>query len=136
MSGRSLPPFMALLAAGALLGGVPAIDSPAVPDLLSTVVTNLSIALTIVLLFVFGLYAYASLARFAPYHSWIYLYLVSLTGVVWGIFRLDNGFVPDAVFILMTVAGLNLIVHVLRFDRIEIFTPKRREQPAAILFDV
>jgi hypothetical protein len=89
--------------------------------LFSTILTNLSIAFTIVLMFIFGLYAYASLARFAPYHTWIYLYLVSLTGVVWALFLVKNGGAfSDATFILTTVVGLNLIVHILRFDRIEI----------------
>lgn len=89
--------------------------------LFSTILTNLSIAFTIVLMFIFGLYAYTSLARFAPYHTWIYLYLVSLTGVVWALFLVKNGGAfSDATFILTTVVGLNLIVHILRFDRIEI----------------
>ena len=89
--------------------------------LFSTMFANLSIAFTVVLLCIFGLYAYASLARFAPYHTWIYLYLVSLTGVVWALFLVKNGGAfSDATFILTTVVGLNLIVHILRFDRIEI----------------
>lgn len=89
--------------------------------LFSTVLANLSISFAIVLLFIFGLYAYASLARFAPYHSWIYLYLVSLTGIVWSLFLMNTGgSLADATFILTTVVGINLIVHVLRFDRIEI----------------
>ena len=71
-----------------------------------------------VLLFIFGLYAYANLARFAPSHSWIYLYLVSLVGIVWSAFLVENGgSMADVTFILTTVAGINLIVHVLRFDR-------------------
>ncbi|MDD1664498.1 MAG: hypothetical protein LUQ32_04020 [Methanomicrobiales archaeon] len=99
-------------------------DTGSLPGLLLTsVLANLSIAFAIVLLFIFGLYAYASLARFAPYHSWIYLYLVSLTGIVWAAFLMNNGgSIPDVVFILTAVAGINLIVHILRFDRIQIFT--------------
>ena len=105
--------------------------------LVSTILANLSIAFTIVLLFVFGLYAYASLARFAPYHSWIYLYLVSLTGIVWAVFLLNNGgSLSDVAFILTTVAGINLIVHILRFDRIEFFTPKPQDQSVVSFFDV
>ena len=92
--------------------------------LFPTVLTNLSIAFTIVLLFIFSLYAYASLARFAPYHSWIYLYLVSLTGIVWALFLMNNGgSLSEVTFILTTVAGINLIVHILRFDRIEMPFP-------------
>jgi hypothetical protein len=106
-------------------GAAAAVNPPSLSGLLvSTILTNVSIAFTIVLLFVFGLYAYASLARFAPYHTWIYLYLVSLTGVVWALFLVKNGgSLPDSVFILTTVAGINLIVHVLRFDRIEMPFP-------------
>jgi len=87
--------------------------------LLSTALANLSVAFIAVLLLIGGLYAYASLARFAPYHSWIYLYLVSLAGIVWGIFLMNiAGSLPDAIFITTTVVGVNLIVHTLRFDRV------------------
>ncbi len=128
MSSRPFLPSLALLWALLPAGAVAAPDVAAGMDpatlqglLLSMFITNLSIAFIIVLLFIFGLYAYASLARFAPYHTWIYLYLVSLTGIVWALFLFENGgSLPEAVFILTTVAGLNLIVHILRFDRIEI----------------
>jgi hypothetical protein len=132
MNIRSLPILFLLLAwisipAGAesAAGAVNAADPGSFSGLLfSAILTNLSIAFTVVLLFVFGLYAYASLARFAPYHTWIYLYLVSLTGVVWSAFLMNNnGSLSDVVFILTTVAGINLIVHILRFDRIQIPTP-------------
>jgi hypothetical protein len=103
--------------------------------LFSTFLANFSIAFTIVLLLVFGLYAYASLARFAPYHSWIYLYLVSLTGVVWAVFLFVNsGTIADSVFLLTTVIGLNLIVHILRFDRVMIGSPEPRKS-AGPLFE-
>ena len=92
----------------------------------STALANLTIAFTIVVLFIFGLYAYASLARFAPYHSWVYLYLVSMTGVVWAVFLVNQGgALSDAIFILTTIIGINLIVHVFRFDRVEISGPTR-----------
>lgn len=100
----------------------------------SVALANLTIAFTIVVLFIFGLYAYASLARFAPYHSWIYLYLVSLTGVVWGVFLVNHGgALPDATFILTTIIGTNLIVHVFRFDRVEISAPVKRMTAAPLL---
>jgi len=87
----------------------------------STALGNLTIAVILVLLAVFGLYAYASLARFAPYHSWIYLYLVSMAGITWAVFLIMSGGSPaGSLFILITVTGLNLVVHILRFDRIEI----------------
>ena len=122
----ALPGAIALLPAGAAAATSPAVavgDGSLPGILLSTALANLSIAFIAVLILVGGLYAYASLARFAPYHSWIYLYLVSLTGIVWSLFLLNNGgSLSDVVFILTMVAGINLIVHVLRFDRIQIFT--------------
>jgi hypothetical protein len=138
--------LQSLLAASAFLAGAPgvaaALDTAAIQGLLySTFLTNLSIAFTIVLLFIFGLYAYASLARFAPYHTWIYLYLVSLAGVVWALFLLNNGgSLSDVVFLLTTVVGINLIVHVLRYDRIQLSVravpagvPQQAEEPNPIL---
>jgi hypothetical protein len=118
---------LALLPMGAAGATASAADTGSIPGLLfSTVLTNLSIAFTVVLLFIFGLYAYASLARFAPYHTWIYLYLVSLTGIVWSLFLLNNGgSLSEVTFILTTVAGINLIVHILRFDRIQLFAPSQ-----------
>ncbi|HMK15654.1 MAG TPA: hypothetical protein VK450_01910, partial [Methanomicrobiales archaeon] len=59
-----------------------ALDTGSLQEFLyQNVIPNIALATSIVFLCIFGLYAYASLARFAPYHSWIYLYLVSLTGV-------------------------------------------------------
>jgi hypothetical protein len=91
---------------------------------LNTEVTNLAIAVLATLLIVGSLYAYASLARFAPYHSWIYLYLVSFAGIAWAAFiATTGGSLADVVFIVTSIAGVNLIVHVLRFDRVQIQTP-------------
>ena len=105
-----------------LPGAVSAADADSLQAFLyQNLVQNLALAAGIVLLCVFGLYAYASLARFAPYHTWIYLYLVSLTGIVWAFFLARSGGSPaEIVFLLTTVIGINLIVHVLRFDRIDI----------------
>jgi hypothetical protein len=116
-----------LIPVGAAAATASATDTGSIPGLLfSSVLTNLSIAFTVVLLFIFGLYAYASLARFAPYHTWIYLYLVSLTGIVWSLFLLNNGgSLSEVTFILTIVAGINLIVHILRFDRIQLFAPSQ-----------
>jgi hypothetical protein len=143
MSIRPFLPSLALL--GALVpAGAGAADTAATLDpgsiqglLFGNLLTNIGIAFTIVLMCIFGLYAYASLARFAPYHTWIYLYLVSLTGVVWSAYLLNNGgSLSDAVFILTTVAGVNLIVHVLRYDRIDLVAPKKQEQPVPLFFEV
>ncbi len=114
----------AAMVPGAAVSGS-AVNDGSIPGILfSTALANLSIAVIAVLILVGGLYAYASLARFAPYHSWIYLYLISLSGVVWALFLVKNGgSLSDSVFILTTVVGINLIVHVLRFDRIEMPFP-------------
>ena len=129
MNARSAP-FLRVLSGAWVLstilpGAASAATTGSLQGLLSSeVIPNLALATGIVLLCVFGLYAYASLARFAPYHSWIYLYLVSLTGIVWALFLLRAGGSPsDIVFIITTVIGINLIVHILRFDRIELTAP-------------
>jgi hypothetical protein len=125
MNARSAPLLRVLSGAWALSAFLPgaasAADTGSLQGLLyQDVIPNLAFAAAIVLLCVFGLYAYASLARFAPYHTWIYLYLVSLTGIVWALFLARaGGSLAEVVFILITVVGINLIVHVLRFDRIE-----------------
>jgi hypothetical protein len=123
MSSVSFP--RSLLVAGAILAWAPgmaaAADTAVIHALFPTAITNLALALTVVLLGVFGLYAYASLARLAPYHTWIYLYLVSFTGIVWALFLVENGgSLSDALFVFTTIAGINLIVHILHFDRVVI----------------
>ena len=129
MNARAGLPLRVLTGALALSillpGAALAVDAGSLQDLLySNLIANLAFAVAIVLLGIFGLYAYASLARFAPYHTWIYLYLVSLTGIAWALFMaVSGGSLPDVVFVLTTVIGLNLIVHVLRFDRIKIPSP-------------
>ena len=141
MNARLLPLalFWALLPAGAFAADTSTALDPATIQgaLFANLLQNLGIAFTIVLMGIFALYAYASLARFAPYHTWIYLYLVSLTGIVWSAYLLTNGgSLSDAVFVLTTIAGVNLIVHVLRFDRIDIGAPRKQEQPLPVFFEV
>jgi hypothetical protein len=127
----------AILAAGTLAGILPGAASALEPGspgslLLPDVLVNLALAVSTVLLCVFGLYAYASLARFAPYHTWIYLYLVSLTGISWAAFiATTGGSLAGVVFVVTTVIGINLIVHLLRFDRVEIPSPFAA-RPAAV----
>jgi hypothetical protein len=138
---RFRPVLLLLILPGALAlatGAAAATDPATIQGFLfSTVLANLAFAVAVVLLGVFGLYAYASLARFAPYHTWIYLYLVSLAGVVWALFLMNNGgSLSDTVFLLTTVIGINLIVHALRFDRIEITSPRKQEEPVPSLFEV
>jgi hypothetical protein len=51
-----------------------------------------------------------------------------MTGLLWAAFRIaQGGPLSDAVFILTCVTGLNLIVHILRFDRVEFFQPTWRK---------
>jgi hypothetical protein len=71
-----------------------------------------------------------------PYESWIYLHLVSLTGIAWALFLLtESDLFAEAIFFLILITGVNLMVHVLRFDRIELFPQARQEQGSASLFD-
>jgi hypothetical protein len=80
-----------------------------------------------------GLAAMAALAAstrrdwLARNRTWVTLYLASLTGILWASFlsTIDGPFWETS-FILITVAGLNLIVHTLRFDRIDLLPPPRR----------
>ena len=130
MTPRAVPASRALLRALPFTGLIPwavsaAQDTGTLGGLFfPEVLPNLLLACSIVLLFIFGIYAYASLARFAPYHTWIYLYLVSLSGVAWALFLVRSGGSPgDVAFLLTTVIGMNLIVHVLRFDRVVIPSP-------------
>ena len=136
MTGVSAGRTRILLGAVVLSGTFPvaasALDTVSLQEFLyQNVIPNIALATGIVFLCIFGLYAYASLARFAPYHSWIYLYLISLTGVAWAAFvARSTGSLPDVVFVLTTVIGLNLIVHILRFDRI-VISPASGASPVA-----
>ena len=133
--------FIPALPAGALAALLPAPAMAAAPyplgDLLPTVIAYLGIAIAGGLILVFALYAYAALARFAPYHSWIYLYLVSLVGITWAAFlATTGGSLTTVVFLVTSVIGLNLIVHVLRFDQVNLLSPKRQEQPGPLMFEI
>jgi len=126
MSDGLIPRAAVFLGVVTLAAGIPgaaaAADTFRLP--FNTEVTNLAIAVLAGLLIVGSLYAYASLARFAPYHTWIYLYLVSFVGIAWAAFiAASGGSLADAAFLVTSIAGVNLIVHVLRFDRVEIPTP-------------
>jgi hypothetical protein len=87
-------------------------------------------ALSLSILFVFLLFtlaaAYSFLRRevLALYRTWITLYLISMTGLLWAAFISSLGApLSEPVFIVTCVVGLNLIVHILRFDRVRIPLP-------------
>jgi hypothetical protein len=77
------------------------------------------------LLFAFAA-AYAYLRRdvLTQYQTWITLYLISMTGLLWAAFVTSQGApLSETVFLVTCVVGLNLIVHILRFDRVRIPLP-------------
>jgi beta propeller repeat protein len=87
----------------------------------ATAAGNLVVPATALFVVLAGLAAFARRAWLSRHRTWITLYLASLTGLLWAVFLLASGGPPwEAFFILITVAGLNLIVHLFRFDRIEV----------------
>ena len=87
----------------------------------SGTIANLSMVFTSLLIASAGLFAYPNRALLSRYQPWITLYLISMTGVLWAIFLYSEGGPPaDSVFLATTVAGLNLMVHIFRFDRVTI----------------
>jgi hypothetical protein len=99
----------------------------------ATAVTHLAVSLTILLGGVVSLYAWRRREWLGRYRPWVTLYLASLTGVLWAFFLLASGGRSwEPAFILTTILGLNLIVHVLRFDRIDLTRSAwRRYRPAS-----
>jgi Flp pilus assembly protein protease CpaA len=94
------------------------------PSWYAFLTTYSSILFTLLLFVLAAVYAYTKREGLSQYQTWITLYLISLTGLLWALFvYVEGGPLADSVFIVTTVAGLNLIVHVLRFDRIEIPLP-------------
>jgi hypothetical protein len=82
---------------------------------------NLTVSFTILVGGFASLYTFTRRAWLSLYRSWVILYLASLTGLLWASFLYASaGPFWEAFFILVTVAGLNLIVHVFRFDRIDL----------------
>jgi hypothetical protein len=97
------------------------------------VLTTYGSFLWILLLFaIAAAYGYTRRDALSRYQTWITLYLISMTGVLWAAFvSAGGGPLSDSVFILTSVAGINLIVHVLRFDRIQIPVPAVMGFPGA-----
>jgi len=92
--------------------------------LASTAAANIPVLFTAFLAILAGTFAYTNRALISRYQDWISLYLISMTGVLWAAFAYsEGGPLQETVFILTTVAGLNLIVHIFRFDRVVIPIP-------------
>jgi hypothetical protein len=73
-----------------------------------------------------GLYTYTRRSWLSPYRTWITLYLISLTGFLWALFLFTRGEpLWEPAFLFTTVTGLNLIVHIFRFDRIDLTSRAR-----------
>ncbi|HMA04317.1 MAG TPA: PKD domain-containing protein [Methanomicrobiales archaeon] len=89
--------------------------------LYDTMTAHIQVSFLILLGGFASVYAWTRRAWLARYRTWITLYLASLTGLLWAAFRVSQGgLLPEAIFISTTVVGLNLIVHIFRFDRIHL----------------
>jgi hypothetical protein len=87
----------------------------------ATAVAHIQVSATILLAALVGVYTSTRKAWLSRNRTWITLYLISLTGLLWAAFLFEGG-APfwEPSWILITVTGLNLIVHIFRFDRIDI----------------
>ncbi|MDD1662175.1 MAG: PKD domain-containing protein, partial [Methanomicrobiales archaeon] len=84
----------------------------------ATATAHIPVSFTIILLGLAAIYASTRRAWLARNRTWITLYLISLTGLLWALFlSASGGPLWESAWILITVIGLNLIVHILRFDR-------------------
>jgi hypothetical protein len=85
---------------------------------------NPAALLVTVLLCLAGALAYLNRAALSLYQTWITLYLISMTGLLWAAFVYTaGGPLSDSVFLTTSVIGINLVVHILRYDRIQIPLP-------------
>ncbi len=90
-------------------------------------ISNIPVSFTIVLSGLAAIYASTRRAWLSRNRTWITLYLISLTGLLWALFLAASDGPPwESAWILITVTGLNLIVHILRFDRIDLSSRARR----------
>jgi beta propeller repeat protein len=87
----------------------------------ATATAHIPVSFTIILLGLGAIYTSTRRAWLARNRTWITLYLISLTGLLWALFlSASGGPLWESAWILITVIGLNLIVHILRFDRINL----------------
>jgi hypothetical protein len=88
---------------------------------------HIAVSVTVLLGGLASLYAFTRRAWLSRHRTWITLYLISLTGLLWALFIFASGGAAwESAWILITVTGLNLIVHTLRFDRIDLSFRARR----------
>jgi hypothetical protein len=132
------PPSGSQPAAGGGAPSSPAAQPPPNPLLaplisLSGILTTYASLIFVLFLFTLAAaYGYTKRDVLSRYQTWITLYLISMTGVLWAVFvSAEGGPLSDSVFILTSVAGINLIVHILRFDRIQIPVPAMAGFPGA-----
>jgi hypothetical protein len=91
---------------------------------ISSVTGNPAPAFILFLIALAGALAFTLRDQVARYRTWITLYLISMTGLLWAVFTYDSGGpLSDSVFIATIVVGLNLIVHVFRYDRVVVPLP-------------
>jgi hypothetical protein len=95
--------------------------------LYGTASTHITVSLAVGFLALAALYASTRRAWLSRNRTWITLHLANLTGLLWASFLFTgDGPFWEAYWILITVIGLNLIVYLLRFDRIDLSSRARR----------
>ena len=91
-----------------------------------TLAANPQVSFTFFLTGLAGLYTYTRRSWLSPYRTWITLYLISLTGCLWALFLFTRGEpLWEPAFLFTTIAGLNLVAHIFRFDRIDLTSRAR-----------
>ena len=91
-----------------------------------TIAANPQVSFTFFLTGLAGLYTYTRRSWLSRNRTWITLYLVSLTGLLWALYLFTyGGPLWESLFLFTTITGLNLIVHILRFDRIDLTSRAR-----------
>ena len=87
----------------------------------ATAIAHIPVSFTILLGVLASVYAFTRRAWLSRYRTWITMYLISMTGSLWALFLFTRGEpLWEPAFLFTTIAGLNLIVHILRFDRIDL----------------
>ena len=86
-----------------------------------TLTANPQVSFTFFLTGLAGLYTYTRRSWLSRYRTWITLYLISMTGLLWALFLFTRGEpLWEPAFLFTTIAGLNLVAHIFRFDRINL----------------
>lgn len=96
----------------------------------ATATADIPVSIAVLVGMLASLYAFTRRAWLSRHRNWITLYLISLTGLLWVFFLFTSGGpLWESLFLFTTITGLNLIVHILRFDRIDL-TPLARHGSA------